>query len=142
MAYILWLLSPGTAPERRKWSTVNETIYTLKNNTMAHEKHEGLLEALTNCAAACNHCAMACLDERDVKMLARCIKLDLDCADICQLTAKLLSRDSEHAIHLLKECAEVCQACAEECEKHEHMEHCRKCAEACRNCAEACLQVA
>lgn len=109
---------------------------------MTHEKNQSLLEALNNCAAACNHCATACLDEQDVKMLARCIKLDFDCADICLLTASFVARDSEHANHLLKECAEICEACAEECEKHTHMEHCRKCAEACRHCAEACLQTA
>ena len=100
------------------------------------------MEALSNCAAECNHCATACLDEQDVKMLSRCIKLDIDCADICLLTASYVARDSEHANHLLKECAEICEACAEECEKHAHMEHCRKCAEACRHCAEACHQTA
>ena len=109
---------------------------------MTHETNQSLLEALNNCAATCNHCATACLDEQDVKMLARCIKLDFDCADICLLTASFVARDSEHANHLLKECAEICEACAEECEKHTHMEHCRKCAEACRHCAEACLQTA
>ena len=109
---------------------------------MAHEKNQSLMEALNNSAAECNHCATACLDEQDVKMLASCIKLDIDCADICQLTASFVARDSEHAHHLMKECAEICEACAEECEKHAHMEHCRKCAEACRRCAEACLQMA
>lgn len=109
---------------------------------MAHEKNQLLLEALNNCAAACNHCTTACLDEQDVKMMARCIKLDIDCADICQLTAALVARGSDHAAHLIKECAEICEACAEECEKHSHMEHCRQCAEACRRCAEACLQTA
>ena len=109
---------------------------------MAHEQNHELLKALNICTAECNHCATACLDEQDVKVLARCIKLDIDCADICQLTASLVARGSEHANHLLKECAEVCEACAEECEKHAHMEHCRRCAEACRHCAEACLQTA
>lgn len=109
---------------------------------MAHKKNQSLLEALNNCAAACNHCATACLDEQDVKMMARCIKLDMDCADICQLTAAFVARGSDHAVHLLKECAEICKACAEECEKHSHMEHCRKCAEICRHCAEVCLQTA
>lgn len=109
---------------------------------MAHQKNQELMNALNNCAAECNHCATACLDEQDVKMLARCIKLDIDCADICLLTASFVARDSEHANHLLKECAEICEACAEECEKHAHMEHCRKCADACRHCAEACLQTA
>lgn len=107
---------------------------------MSHEQNTQLLEALNRCAAECNHCAAACLDEQDVKMLARCIKLDIDCAQICSLTASLTARGSEHGKHLLKECAEVCNACAEECEKHASMgmEHCRRCAEACRACADAC----
>jgi adenine-specific DNA methylase len=109
---------------------------------MAHEKNKELLDALNNCAAECNHCATACLDEQDVNMLARCIKLNIDCADICQLTTSYVTRSSEHAHHLLKECAEICEACAEECEKHSHLEHCRVCAEACRRCAEECMQTA
>jgi hypothetical protein len=109
---------------------------------MAHERNQTLMTALNDCAAECNHCATACLEEQDIKMLARCIKLDIDCADICQLTASFVARGSEHAGHLLKECAEICNACAEECEKHAHMEHCQKCAEACRRCAEECRSFA
>lgn len=107
---------------------------------MGHEHHPQLITALNHCAVECNHCATACLDEQDVKMLATCIRLDIDCADICNLTASLLARGSEHGNHLKKECAEVCDACAQECEKHAKMgmEHCRVCAEACRSCAEMC----
>ena len=105
---------------------------------MEHENNKFLIDALNDCAAACNHCATACLDEEDVKMMVKCIKIDLDCAAICSLTATLLARGSEHGKHLLKECIEVCNACAEECEKHAHMQHCKKCAEDCRKCAEAC----
>lgn len=101
-----------------------------------------LLEALQNCITECNHCATACLNESDVKMLRKCIKLDLDCADICSLGAVLSARESEYANQILKECAKICKACAEECEKHTHMEHCKRCAEACRKCAEACKNVA
>jgi len=109
---------------------------------MAHERNKSLIESLNNCAAECNHCATACLDEQDVKMLSKCIKLDIDCADICQLNASLIARGSEHGYHLLKECAEICEACAEECEKHaRHMEHCKACAEECRKCAEECRAV-
>ncbi|WP_255497938.1 four-helix bundle copper-binding protein [Flavobacterium sp. I3-2] len=38
---------------------------------------------------------------------------------------------------------EICNACAEECEKHVAMgmEHCRECAEACRKCAQACEEM-
>jgi hypothetical protein len=109
---------------------------------MSHEKNIGLIDALNNCAIECSHCAMACLDEEDVKMLAACIKLNIDCAEVCRLTASLLSRGSMHGNHLLKECVEICEACADECEKHSHMEHCKKCADVCRHCAEECSEMA
>ena len=105
---------------------------------MSHKKNQSLIEILNHCAAVCNHCAMACLDVQDVKMLARCIQLDIDCAAICSLAAGFVARGSEHAGHLLRECADLCNACAEECEKHKAMEHCQDCAEACRKCAAAC----
>ena len=107
---------------------------------MSHESNRGLLDALYDCAAECNHCAIACLQEKDVKMLERCIRLDLDCAEICQVAAGYVARGSELANRLLELCAEVCNACADECEKHEHMEHCKRCADICRKCADACSQ--
>ena len=106
---------------------------------MSHEKNQKLIKVLQDCANECNHCTTACLDEPNVKALINCIKLDIDCAEICRLTISLLARGSEHGKHLLKECAEVCDVCAAECEKHaHHHDHCKKCAEACRTCAEAC----
>ena len=106
-----------------------------------NKENKSLIEALIACAIECERCATSCLLEEDVKMMVKCIQLDRDCADVCLLTAKLLSRDSEHGMHLLKECAEVCNKCATECEKHKHMEHCAKCAEACKKCAEQCAQL-
>jgi hypothetical protein len=95
---------------------------------MSHEQNQGLINALAKCAAECSHCFTACLGEQDVKMLARCIKLDVDCAEICKLAISFVSRGSEHSQHILNECAEICM----------HMEHCIQCAEACRLCAEQC----
>ena len=103
-----------------------------------HTQNQSLLAALYACISACEHCATACLSEADVQMMAGCIRLDRDCADICALTARLVARGSEHAAHLLKECAEICGLCADECGKHAHMAHCKECADACRRCAEAC----
>ncbi|TLM88780.1 four-helix bundle copper-binding protein [Hymenobacter jeollabukensis] len=107
-----------------------------------HQQNQTLLQALADCVAACEHCATACLQEQDVKMMVRCIQLDRDCADICALTARFVARGSEHAQHLLRECAEICRACGNECAQHQHMEHCRQCAEACKRCEEACMQAA
>ncbi len=109
---------------------------------MSHQKHQSIIDALNNCIAECNHCAVACLDEQDVKSLSKCIKLDIDCAQICSLMVSFLSRGSEHAMHLMKECAEICDACAAQCEKHaHHHEHCKVCAESCRKCAEECRKM-
>jgi hypothetical protein len=102
-------------------------------------KHSQLISLLGECADACNRCSTACLEEQDVKMMKECIRLDMDCAQICQLTAAFISRGSDHAGHLIKECAEICSKCAKECAKHKDMEHCAICAELCKKCAEACL---
>lgn len=107
---------------------------------MSHENHKNLLNALNECAIECSHCASDCLEVEDAKSLAKCIKLNLDCAEICRLAISFIARGSEHADHILKECADICEACAMECEKHTHLAHCKKCAEACRKCAKECLQ--
>lgn len=105
---------------------------------MAHQAHQELLKVLNDCAAACEHCANACLNEPDVAKMTECIRLDRDCADICAMTAAWIARDSHFTQRLTALCAAICDACGAECGKHQHHDHCRECAEACRRCAEAC----
>jgi len=99
--------------------------------------HEALIRQLLDCAQACESCGASCLDEQDVTPMAHCIELDRDCADLCYLAARMLTRDSEFAHELLALCEKACRHCAQECGKHHH-EHCKRCAEECRKCAEAC----
>ena len=96
-----------------------------------------LLQKLTDCIAACENCADACLEEDDVKAMVSCIKTDRDCAEICTTTYRLVARNSDNARAMLKLCADICRKCAEECEQHD-MQHCQDCAEACRACEKAC----
>lgn len=103
--------------------------------------NDELIKKLDICIAACNFCASACLKEEHVHMLAQCISNNIDCAEVCRTSAILLARNSKHGKHLLKECIELCETCAAECEQHEH-DHCQACARACRECAEACRQAA
>lgn len=103
-----------------------------------HKENHELIQTLLDCAQSCDHCAVACLDEDYVKMMARCIKLDIDCADMCYMSARMLTRGSELTKQHLQMCADMCKLCGDECEKHKHMEHCKECAEACRRCEEAC----
>lgn len=108
---------------------------------MPHEQFQSCIEACNACAVACEHCAASCLQENDVKMMARCIALDMDCAGICRLAAAYMSRGSEFAGALCEACAEVCEACGAECGRHD-MQHCKDCAKACRRCAEECRRMA
>ena len=105
------------------------------------------IDALSDCAQACTACADACIGEGDMQMLARCVRLNLDCADVCEATGRILSRQTATETQMLRTivqaCVEACGLCAEECENHsEHgIEHCRMCAEACRCCEQACNSV-
>lgn len=99
--------------------------------------------ATAECALTCTTCADACLTESDPRGLATCIKLNLDCADVCALTGRLIARasrrDEPTLEGVLEACVTACRACADECARHaNHMEHCRVCTDACSACAEAC----
>ncbi|MCB9184188.1 MAG: four-helix bundle copper-binding protein [Flavobacteriales bacterium] len=104
---------------------------------MKDQQTNALLQHLIKCITACEHCADRCLNEKDPAMMADCIRLDRDCADICTLTARYLARDSAHKQAALRLCIAICQACEEECAKHQH-DHCQRCAEVCRQCRKAC----
>jgi hypothetical protein len=104
------------------------------------------IEECFNCAQACTACADACLSEEMVAELTKCIRSDLDCADICETTGRVLSRhtgyDANIIRSILEACATACKACGDECDRHAGMhEHCRICAEACRRCERACLDL-
>ena len=74
-------------------------------------------------------------------MMASCIALDIDCAELCAAASAAMARESVHAQALCKLCATVCQSCANECAKH-RMAHCQACAKACTECALACQKMA
>lgn len=104
-------------------------------------KNKELLSSLSECINHCNHCADACLDEENVRMMVPCIRLDRVCASVCATVADVLAMKYENVQDLVDYCATICEACASECEKHE-VQHCQDCAQACRKCAEACRQYA
>jgi hypothetical protein len=104
------------------------------------------LAACFECAQTCTACADACLSEDMVADLTKCIRTNLDCADVCETTGRVLSRHTGYDANItravLQACAQACKSCGEECAQHADMhEHCRICAEACRRCEQACNRV-
>lgn len=67
-------------------------------------------------------------------MMTRCVQLDMECASICYAAAQLMSLGSERARDICRIYADVCEACATECSKHND-QHCKECAEECRKMA-------
>jgi hypothetical protein len=108
--------------------------------TINYDKYRECIEACLNCAATCNYCAASCLNEKDVNMMAACIRLDMECAAICTAAAQVMSMNGTQMLELCTICADICDACAAECGKHQ-VGHCQKCAEVCHNCASLCRQM-
>jgi uncharacterized membrane protein len=101
------------------------------------------IDALGDCAQACIADTDADLSEQNLAEMVRCVRLCLDCTDVCTASAGVISRlgeyDASTTKPLLEACAAVCKSCGDECERHApHHEHCRVCAEACRRCERAC----
>ena len=104
------------------------------------------IDALSDCAQACTADVDADLSEQDLTDMVLCIRLCLECTDICTATVGVTSRpalyDADVIRPLLEACAASCKSCGDECERHAPMHrHCRVCAEACRRCEQACREL-
>lgn len=104
------------------------------------------IDAMNDCAQACVADVDADLGEANSSDMVKCIRLCLDCADICTTAAAVTSRAAGYEAKvtrpLLEACVASCRKCGDECDRHAEMhEHCRVCAEACRNCERACQQL-
>jgi hypothetical protein len=104
------------------------------------------IDALSDCAQACAADVDADLAEQDLAEMVRCIRLCLECADVCTATAGVISRqaiwDASVIRPLLEACVATCKSCGDECERHApHHAHCRVCEQACRRCEQACREL-
>jgi len=82
------------------------------------------------------------LAEDDVRAMARCIRLCLDCVDTCVAAGRILSRQTDPDANsqsrrssLPDGLPRVRHGVRTPCHHHEH---CRLCAEECRRCERAC----
>lgn len=99
-------------------------------------QNEGCVDACKECLAIAAYCSQACIEEN----MPECAKRCLECVEICKTMIVLAARDSMNVSVVARACAQICKACAEECEKHDN-DHCSACAEACRKCAEECRNI-
>ena len=102
------------------------------------------IDACLRCVQTCTTCANADLAEEDIDELRVCAARCITCADVCDVTARVLSRPAQWdqlIVHrLLQACIRACESSAEECARHaHHHRHCAICEKVCRACIQACI---
>jgi hypothetical protein len=101
---------------------------------------------MESCAHLCHECQDECL-----RTIVHCLSLGgehaskshqtmlADCVAICGVSHNLLHRQSPQHVLTCRACAEICNACADDCERVGNGDAAMKrCAEVCRRCAESC----
>ncbi|MBO4248975.1 four-helix bundle copper-binding protein (plasmid) [Halomicrobium sp. IBSBa] len=115
--------------------SLTETVSKIE--TLSDEQRE-CIEHCNEAAEVCEWCADECLGESEME---ECARLCRDVADIASLHARLVARGSTYSTDLAAICAEVCEACAQECETHD-ADHCQVCRDVVQTCAESCRRMA
>jgi len=118
-----------------------------QDNRVPTEHMQHCIDACTACTQICDRCAddMIGMDtggaQKELRQL--CIRLCRDCADLCALSIRWMSRLSPSAELICRACAEICDRCAEVCEQHApHHALCGDCGAECRRCAGTCRDMA
>ncbi len=117
---------------------------------MANQTSTQTSTEMQQCVDECMRCHAICL-----ATVGHCLELGgkhadpahigllHDCAQICATSADFMLRGSSLHWRTCAVCAEVCRACAEDCDRiaggDEMMQ---RCAQECRRCAESCERMA
>jgi hypothetical protein len=116
---------------------------------MADATHSDYSEQMLVCIQNCQDCHRACL-----QTLAYCmsqggphaepnhLRLLMDCADICAVSAAFMLRASDLHSHVCAACAQVCGACADDCAAMGDDPRMKALSDTCRHCAESCAAMA
>ena len=105
----------------------------------------GMQECIDRCQSSeqiCLESVQHCLKQGGKHAEADHIGMLFACAEICSTSARFMLLGSEHHTSTCGVCAEVCEACAVECDGFSDDEMMQQCADACRRCAESCREMA
>ncbi len=109
--------------------------------TMTRNKYQACIDECNRCAQTCYECFRACLNEPDINARKNCISILVECAQMCQMSALIMSMDGEFVKEHCKLCAAICDKCTTECEMFKD-DHCKQCATECHTCADKCRKMA
>jgi hypothetical protein len=104
-------------------------------NQLSFETRYAIQEAL-RCHAVCLATAMTvCLETGGEHVKPQHFRLMMDCVAACQFAADMMAHKSQFHRQACALCADICEACANDCEQMDGME---ECVAACVSCAKTC----
>lgn len=113
------------------------------HGTKKHSSIEQCIQNCQNCHAICEQTLFYCLQKGEPHVQASHMQVLLDCAQICQVGADFMLRNSPLHVKTCALCAEICTKCADSCERIDKNDpQMKACAEMCRRCAASCQQMA
>lgn len=114
------------------------------NLAMSHLSKEmkDCIDNCLNCHAVCLNTVQHCLERGGAHAEQAHVRLMLDCAEICQVSANFMLRGSELHGETCRACGVVCTRCAEDCARLGDDDQMRACVEMCRKCADSCKRMA
>ena len=116
---------------------------------MADDGSDDYSEPMLVCIQNCQDCHRACLQTLTYCMgqggrhgRPEHLRLLMDCAQICAVSADFMLRASDLHRYTCGACAEVCRRCADDCAAMGDDLRMKALADTCRHCAESCAAMA
>jgi hypothetical protein len=101
---------------------------------------QSCIDACERCYQVCYQTALNhCLEMGGKHVEPEHFRLMINCAEICQTSAKFMLSGSPMHVHTCAACAKVCDACADSCQQVGDMD---ECVQVCRECAQSCREMA
>lgn len=123
-------------PKTKRAKAAEETIYT-RNDDM-----QECIDNCTDCFQVCEQMITHCLSKGGEHASANHIRLLVDCAEACKTSVGFMLRNSPYHHLTCGVCAQICTACADDCETMNDDEMMKECIEICRRCATSCAAMA
>lgn len=102
---------------------------------------EDCIEKCMDCYKSCTETMAHCLDMGGKHAESSHMSMMMDCAEICNISADFMLRDSNMSAAICEKCAEICDICAEDCKSFKDDTEMMQCADMCVACAESCRKM-
>ncbi|MCP1574252.1 uncharacterized protein YggL (DUF469 family) [Herbaspirillum rubrisubalbicans] len=121
---------------------LTQTVFDTGNVDQSSQQMSSSSSSMLTCMQACQQCHDTCRKAAfgispaaAQELAADDVRLLVECAELCQLSANWQLAGSQYCRQICAVCAQVCRQCQDRCSDDAGLQ---ECATACRRCAESC----